>query len=258
MNYVYASVTDPGLVRPNNEDALVVDPAHRLALLADGMGGYNAGEVASSMAIEQMRAGILDFQLQQPDASVAQWTRCLQSCLEDTNRRIYEAAQTHIEYDGMGTTLVSLCFVNDQALLGHVGDSRCYRWRQGGLTLLTRDHSLLQEQIDAGLVEDASSPMAARRNLLTRAVGVEDAVLMDVQTLPVEDRDVFLMCSDGLTDMLEDGHLEHLLQQGDDLQERCDALVNAAKDAGGRDNISVVLVQALGNTRLRLPHWLGL
>jgi protein phosphatase len=139
-----------------------------------------------------------------------------------------------------------------------VGDSRCYRWRQGGLTLLTRDHSLLQEQIDAGLVEDASSPMAARRNLLTRAVGVEDEVLMDLQTLTVEDRDVFLMCSDGLTDMLEDGHLEHLLQQGDDLQDRCEALVNAAKDAGGRDNISVVLVQALGNSRLRLPHWLGL
>ena len=100
--------------------------------------------------------------------------------------------------------------------------------------------------------------MAARRNLLTRAVGVEDAVLMDVQTVPIEDRDVFLLCSDGLTDMLSHEQLVHLLQHGDDLQERCDALVGAAKDAGGRDNISVVLVQALGSTRLRLPHWLGL
>jgi protein phosphatase len=258
MNYVFASLSDPGLVRPNNEDALVVDAAHRMAFLADGMGGYNAGEVASSMAIAQMRAGMLDFQRLNPDAAPAECARHLQDCLIDTNRRIYEAALTHLEYDGMGTTLVALCLVNDRAVVGHVGDSRCYRWRDGALTLLTRDHSLLQEQIDAGLVAGADSPMAARRNLLTRAVGVEDAVLMDVQTVPIEDRDVFLLCSDGLTDMLSHEQLVHLLQHGDDLQERCDALVGAAKDAGGRDNISVVLVQALGSTRLRLPHWLGL
>lgn len=258
MNFVFATLTDPGLVRPNNEDAVVVDAIHRLALLADGMGGYNAGEVASSMAIEQMRVGLLNFQLQHPDATLAQWAHCLQACLNDTNRRIFDAAQTHVEYDGMGTTLVAMCLLGDQALLGHVGDSRCYRWRQGRLELLTRDHSLLQEQIDAGLVLSANSPMAARRNLLTRAVGVEDDVLMDVKTVSVEDRDVFLLCSDGLTDMLEDAHLEYILQQSEDLQERCDALVAAAKDAGGRDNISVVLVQALEPSRLRLPHWLGL
>ncbi len=258
MNYVFASATDPGLVRPNNEDALLVDSAHRLALLADGMGGYNAGEVASAMAIAQMRAGIIDFQRQHPVAPLEQWATALQACVQDTNRRIFEAARTHAEYDGMGTTLVTLCFADDRATLGHVGDSRCYRWRQGQLDLLTRDHSLLQEQIDAGLVASAHSPMAARRNLLTRAVGVEDVVQMDVQSLVVEDRDVYLLCSDGLTDMVDSAELEQLLQQGDDLQERCDALVAAAKDAGGRDNISVILVQALGPTRLRLPHWLGL
>jgi protein phosphatase len=258
MNYVFASLSDPGLVRPNNEDALVVDAAHRLVFLADGMGGYNAGEVASSMAIAQMRAGMLDFQRQHPEAQPSDWVQQLHRCLHDTNQRIFEAAQTHMEYDGMGTTLVGLCLLPDHAVLGHVGDSRCYRWRDGALSLLTRDHSLLQEQIDAGLVSGADSPMAARRNLLTRAVGVEDSVAMDVQTVPVQDRDVFLLCSDGLTDMLSEEHVVYLLQQSDDLQERCEALVGAAKEAGGRDNISVVLVQALGAARLRLPHWLGL
>jgi protein phosphatase len=241
----FFSVTDTGRARRNNEDAVALDEAGRIAVLADGMGGYNAGEVASQMAAERVRAELAE-RLRPLGATPtdADLRAALLDAVDDANRAVYDAATTVPEYAGMGTTLVVAVYRGDKVWLGHIGDSRAYRFRNGHLEQLTRDHSLLQEQIDAGLISAEQAAYSMHKNLVTRAVGVDEVVDLEVHDHPVEPGDVLLMCSDGLSDMLADEQIAQLLRTNDSLADAGAMLVQAANAAGGRDNIAVVLVRA--------------
>lgn len=245
MIYKFCTATDTGLIRANNEDAAAFDTPVGLAVLADGMGGYNAGEVASGMATSHI-ADDLGRWLAAADG-VAQRRdirRALEICVDNANASIFKAAQANAHYAGMGTTLVVGVFRGDWLLLGHIGDSRCYRWRRGELTQLTRDHSLLQEQIDAGLLTPQQAASSMNKNLVTRALGVESTVALEVTEHLVETGDLYLMCSDGLSDMVSDAITAGLLAQPASLAVRARSLVDAANAQGGRDNITVLLVEA--------------
>ena len=238
----FASAVDPGRLRANNEDAVVLDPACALAVLADGMGGYNAGEVASGMATHLVHGELSRWLAEEgTQASDAQLRRAMERAVDGANRQIFNAANLNRDYQGMGTTLVCAVFRGASVMIGHVGDSRAYRLRQGRLARLTRDHSLLQEQIDAGLITQEEAAVSTMKNLVTRAVGVEDTVLLETHLHSLESDDRIMLCSDGLSDMLPEPALEQLLRGSDDPEELCRELVSAANDAGGRDNISVVV-----------------
>jgi protein phosphatase len=244
---LFAAV-DPGRARSNNEDSVATDDGVALAVLADGMGGYNAGEVASSMATSFIRTELGRWLREaSKQASDAEVRRAMDICVDNANRAIFNASTSNPQYAGMGTTLVVAVFRDNRVLLGHVGDSRCYRLREGKLQQITRDHSLLQEQIDAGLITPEQAAFSANKNLVTRAVGVEDTVLLETHQHDVLDGDLFLMCSDGLSDMLDDAGIAQVLQQLDSLESGTRALIEAANDAGGKDNISVILGRATGS-----------
>jgi PPM family protein phosphatase len=239
------SATDAGRSRSNNEDAVLLDAAVGLAVLADGMGGYNAGEVASGMAT-QFICGELGRWLREapPGIGAAELRRAMDICCDNANRAIFNAANANPQYAGMGTTLVVAVAHGQQLLVGHVGDARAYRWRAGALQQITRDHSLLQEQLDAGLITPAQAAASAHKNLVTRAVGVEDTVLLETHVHELQGGDTYLLCSDGLSDMLSDAAIAHVLgQHASSLTLAGQALIAAANDAGGRDNISVVLMR---------------
>ena len=247
MHYEYCSCTDTGRVRTNNEDAASLDPQHRAALLADGMGGYNAGEVAAHMATTGVRAELAAWMDQLPrplTLAPQQLAEALQTCIETTNRAIYGAAQAQHQWAGMGTTLVAAVFCGTHVVLGHVGDSRCYRLRGGSMEQLTRDHSLLQEQLDAGLITPQQAAVSSQRNLVTRALGVEASVQVEVSQHPLHSGDLFLLCSDGLSEMLGSADLQAIAATRAPLKDKAQCLVNAANLRGGRDNITVLLVQA--------------
>ncbi len=242
------AAVDTGRARSNNEDSVATDPEVSLAVLADGMGGYNAGEVASNMATSFIQNELGRWLRQaSSQATDAEVRRAMDICVDNANRAIFNSANTNPQYAGMGTTLVVAVFRGTRLLLGHVGDSRGYRLRGGRLQQLTRDHSLLQEQIDAGLITQEQAAFSVNKNLVTRAVGVEDTVLLDTHVHEVVPGDLYLLCSDGLSDMITDGGIAQLLLSHETLQSGAQALIEAANDAGGRDNISVVLARAAGS-----------
>jgi len=256
MTFEFFHAVDTGRARSNNEDSVAVDEANALAVLADGMGGYNAGEVASSMATSFIRAELGRWLTEAAArASDLDVRRAMDICVDNANRAIFNAANANPQYAGMGTTLVVAVFREGQLRLGHVGDSRAYRWRQGQLAQITRDHSLLQEQIDAGLITPEQASFSANKNLVTRAVGVEDTVLLETHLHEVQPGDVYLMCSDGLSDMLDDAMMARLLQQHDSLSAAGQALVAAANDAGGKDNIALILVRVAGGVAAGARPW---
>ena len=243
MIYKFCAQTDPGLARDNNEDAFSFDESRGVAVLADGMGGYNAGEVASQMA-----ASIINSEMNRwlaeagATASVQDIRRALEICVGNANAAVFRAANSNTHYAGMGTTLVAGVFRGADLVLGHIGDSRCYRLRQGELSQITKDHSLLQEQIDAGLLTPEQAALSVNKNLVTRALGVDDAVLLEIHEHTAESGDVYLMCSDGLSDMVKDSDIAAILQLPSSLEQRARTLVDTANAHGGRDNITVVLV----------------
>lgn len=245
MIYDFLARTDTGLLRKNNEDSVRFDCATGVAVLADGMGGYNGGEVASDMATA-MIVNRLGHCLTQT-ASMAnddEVQHAMTACVDLANRAILTAARANFELAGMGTTLVVGVFRQALLTLGHIGDSRCYRWRQHALTRLTRDHSLLQEQLDAGLITPAQAAVSGNRNLVTRALGVDETALLEVHEHQVEPGDLYLFCSDGLTDMVDDDTLAAILSHGGSAKELAIRLIDHANAQGGRDNISVLLVNA--------------
>ena len=244
MSFEFSALTDVGCVRTNNEDAVRVDPARGLAVLADGMGGYNAGEVASAMAVEHIGTELGRWLDQAADDATAhQVLRAMEDSTDRANRAIFEAANTHADYAGMGTTVVLALLWREQLLVGHAGDSRAYRWREGVLTQLTRDHSLLQEQLDAGLITPEQAAVSGYRSWVTRALGVEDTVLLETAEHAVQAGDLFLLCSDGLTEMVDDADIADVLGARGPLAEQARHLIERAKAGGGRDNVSVILVQ---------------
>jgi serine/threonine protein phosphatase PrpC len=245
LNHEFTWALDTGRVRRNNEDAVAVDPLMGVAVLADGMGGYNAGEVAAEMATSLVCADLVQWCREQAAApGAAATTQAMQAAIDRANQAILEAATSQPAYQGMGTTLVMACLVGPQVLVGHIGDSRAYRLHQGRLQALTRDHSLLREQLDAGLITPQQAARAIHRNFVTRAVGVEPQVRLETHLHPFVDGDLLLLCSDGLTDMLDDARIETMLAAATVLDDTARALVDAANSAGGRDNISLVLIRA--------------
>jgi PPM family protein phosphatase len=245
MNFAYATLTDIGLMRQNNEDSVALDEKRGLVVLADGMGGYKAGEVASEMAtsfitteIGQWLGDVGD------DVGMREIRRAIESSIDKANRAIFNAARASPAFSGMGTTLVVAVFRSHRVLVAHVGDSRCYRLRNGSLARLTHDHSVVQQQIDAGEVSPENAAYAPNKNLVTRALGVDISVVADVNEYRVEDGDLFLLCSDGLSDMLSDERMCSLLKGRTSVLEKSRALVHAANRQGGRDNISVALAFA--------------
>ena len=248
MTLEFFSATDTGRERSNNEDAVAVDEQAELLALADGMGGYNAGEVASGMATSFIKTELGRWLIDSPDqASDAEVRRAMDICVDNANRAIFNAANSNPQYAGMGTTLVLAVFRQGRLLLGHIGDSRAYRLRGGRLTQVTHDHSLLQEQIDAGLITPEQAAFSANKNLVTRAVGVEDTVLLETHVHELMPGDTYLLCSDGLSDMLDDETMAQLLQSNESLAAAGAALVDAANDAGGKDNIAVILARVAGS-----------
>jgi protein phosphatase len=256
MPFEFFHALDAGRARTNNEDSVAIDAEAALAVLADGMGGYNAGEVASNMATTFIHAELGRW-LHEAGAiaSDAEVRRAMDICVDNANRAIFNAANSNPNYAGMGTTLVVAVFRDGRLQLGHVGDSRAYRWRNGTLEQVTRDHSLLQEQIDAGIITPEQAAYSSNKNLVTRAVGVEDTVLLETHLHETEAGDVYLLCSDGLSDMLNDPDITALMRKSDDLPVVGQSLVNAANEAGGRDNISLILVRVSGTSSILPRQW---
>jgi len=259
MTMEFFCATDTGRSRSNNEDAVAIDEGAKLLVLADGMGGYNAGEVASTMACDfitsELGRWLIEASEQVNDSDVR---RAMDICVDNANRAIFNASNSNPKYVGMGTTLVVAAFRDSRLLVGHVGDSRAYRLRAGKLVQITHDHSLLQEQLDAGLITPSQAAMATHKNLVTRAVGVEDSVLLETHLHEVWPGDTYLLCSDGLSDMIDDGIISQLMASDETLPEIGARLISAANLAGGRDNISVVLARVgndEGGQRSRWPFW---
>ena len=252
MHYSFFAQTDPGRTRENNEDAAAFDDTTQVAVLADGMGGYNAGEVASGMATAFIKSELSRWLSEAGEwVTTAQVRRAIELCIDNTNHAIFNAANTNPQYSGMGTTLVMGVFRDGNLILGHVGDSRCYRLRGNEFSQITRDHSLLQEQIDAGLLTPAQAAVSPNRNLVTRAMGVEADVMPEIHEHLVQPQDIYLMCSDGLSDMMSDEEIAGTLRQGASLAVMADELVRCANENGGRDNITVLLVQASTDSEKR-------
>lgn len=248
MTRDFASALDPGRVRRNNEDAVAIDAESGVVVLADGMGGHHAGEVASAMACDIVRRDLVRWRRAWPDTiSQAAALQAMARSVAHANLAILEAAQNRAECRGMGTTVVLALVAGSQLLVGHVGDSRAYRWRNDRLERLTRDHSLLQERVDAGLMTPEEAATSRRSHIVTRAVGVEPEVQLDVQAHDSLPGDLVLLCSDGLTDMVSDSEIAAVLRGGGPLEALCARLVEAANTAGGADNVAVVLMRDDGD-----------
>lgn len=239
-----SGVTDVGMVREHNEDFISWEPQMGLVMLADGMGGHNAGEVASKLAIESIREAI--GEVLSPDMvefNVIDLSEAVYRSIVYANDEIIRKASNSVECAGMGTTIVVTLFLGGRLIMGSVGDSRIYRIRDNKLSQLTTDHSLVQEMVNNGYLSEEEAQISSSRNLITRALGISDVVEVDVKEDSTEPGDVYLLCSDGLTDLVTDEEIEEvLLLHADDLERANTELVALANKKGGSDNISVIIV----------------
>ena len=247
-------LTDTGKVREHNEDTIAVDPDIGLLVLADGMGGYNAGEVASGIAVKTIVNLIKeqvereDLNVQDREAGLSRPTIIMRDAIQRANKIIYQTARTQPQCEGMGTTVVAALFFDNKITIAHVGDSRLYRQRAGGdkLEQVTLDHSLLQELVDRGFYSAEEAQRAANQNYVTRALGVEPNVEVEIQEVPVNKGEVFILCSDGLSDMVEDEDIHLTINTfSANLDTVAKQLIQLANDNGGRDNVSVVMAHVL-------------
>ncbi len=243
-------LTDPGKVREHNEDAVGSDLDSGLVVVADGMGGYNAGEVASEMAVrtirEMVKARLAHEKRNEIDkeSGMMRQSIALRDAVARANKVIYQTSQSRTDCEGMGTTVVAALFYDNKVSVAHVGDSRVYRLRNGALDQVTLDHSLLQELVSRGFYSEEEAQRSMNKNYVTRALGVEAAVDVEVHEYEVEVGDVFLLCSDGLTDMMEDDDIHLTISTfSANLDIVGQQLVKLANDNGGRDNISVLLTR---------------
>jgi len=244
------AATDVGIRRGHNEDCVGVTPTHGIAVLADGMGGHNAGEVASAMAVDLITRIMKEQLPRMKEAEVDDETGftgesvLARHAVSTTNDAIYETAQHKPECAGMGTTVVVAVFYADRVTAAHVGDSRMYRLRGDILSHVTEDHSLIQEQVRRGLLTADDARNSSIKNLVTRALGVEPGVEPDIVEDIVQDGDLYMICSDGLTDVVPDEAIRLTMTEfGRDLRKTAAQLIQLANDAGGPDNISVILVR---------------
>lgn len=245
--------THPGMVRTQNEDSVLANPLRGFVVLADGMGGYNAGEVASGMTTALLGTELEKAYVQRPAGDTVDggksWTHAvLEAEIARANTAIFQAAQSQPQYSGMGTTLVMGVFHDNLLTTAHIGDSRLYRLRGEEFRQLTRDHSMLQEQLDSGMITAEEAKHSQNKNLVTRALGVDPAVEPEIRDYEVEPGDVYLLCSDGLNDMVEDEEIAMTLSAlSANLGLCASQLIEMANDHGGRDNVSVILVKVVGD-----------
>ena len=245
-----ASLTDPGRVRDHNEDCIESRPDLGLFVLADGMGGYNAGEVASGMATSLISDGLQESwdmrqvsRLGREDAKGLS-ERLIKDQIARANSAIYTTSQNNPECAGMGTTLVVTLFYDNFLSVAHIGDSRLYRLRGESMEQVTRDHSLLQEQLDSGLITPEEAKLSQNKNLVTRALGIDPSVEPEIHVYETQPDDTYLLCSDGLSDMVEDEEIRlTLITLKTNPNLTVQQLVQAANDNGGRDNISAMLIR---------------
>lgn len=244
--------TDTGMKRDHNEDSVGSEPDIGLAILADGMGGHNSGEIASAMTVahvlERFKTSYRNLLHTEVDweTGLTQETLLLRDSIEEANAKIHEAAEASLANRGMGTTAVGLLFLNNKVSVAHVGDSRAYRLRDGNFELLTEDHSLLQELVRKGFYTREEASASVQKNVITRALGIEPKVEVDVAEEIADVDDIYLMCSDGLTDMVGDDDIHRIIQEReDDIEGAADELVLAANENGGKDNISVILARVI-------------
>jgi protein phosphatase len=248
------NVSDVGKRRPHNEDSTLCDPDEGLCILADGMGGYKAGEIASAIAVTSTHKVVLNRLLKisrgqrDKESGLSVESGVIRSAIIAVNSEIYNTAQTDAQCQGMGTTIIVVLFHNNLCTIGHIGDSRLYRKRANTFIQITKDHSLIQELIDRGLYSPEEAVKHAPKNLVTRAMGIEPDVEVDIVEESVETDDIYMLCSDGLNDMVGDEEIHLTLSKySANLAQCADELVSLANNKGGKDNISLILVKILGD-----------
>ncbi len=261
-------LSDTGKVREHNEDSISGDADIGLLVLADGMGGYNAGEVASGLAVKTIVGMVRELlareNLRQTDvgSGLSRTSIILRDAIHRANKIIYQTAHTQAQCEGMGTTVVAALFFDNRVTVAHVGDSRLYRAQGAKFERITMDHSLLQELVDRGLYSAEEAQRAANKNYVTRALGVEPTVEVEIREIPVQKGEIFMLCSDGLSDMIEDEDIHLTINTfSDNLDTVARQLIQLANDNGGRDNISVLMAHVVdafpANTRVldKIRKW---
>ena len=244
--------TDVGSVRDHNEDAISSDENIGLAILADGMGGHRGGEMASAITVstvleqitgktKKITSGETDDETGYSAESIA-----VHEAVTLANKNVHDSSEANAQYRGMGTTVVVVLFYDNRFTVAHVGDSRLYRLRDGELEQITRDHSLMQELIDRGFYTPEQARNSLNKNLVTRAIGIDASVQIDIQEDVAMVDDVYLLCSDGVTDMIEDDLIKSaMLENVDDLEKAAAEIIRLSNEHGGKDNISALLVKPI-------------
>ncbi|MBW2001599.1 MAG: Stp1/IreP family PP2C-type Ser/Thr phosphatase [Deltaproteobacteria bacterium] len=251
MKISAAGLSDVGLKREGNEDYLAMDNSTQLYIVADGMGGHLAGEVASKIAVHIIQKNvnnwinknspvteIFDF----PDMTLSQRGNYLSSSMKLANRVIYEMSQEYTEYKGMGTTIVILAIMPTTIIAANVGDSRIYLIRGDSIEPLSKEHSMVAEQLEMGLISEEEAKISPLRHILTRNLGSSDTVDADIFEIEHIDNDGFLLCTDGLTDLVSDNEIQNIINNGNDPEHICQQLISEANKRGGNDNITVSLI----------------
>ncbi len=234
----WAQVTDTGLVRASNEDSMLLSPEIGLFAVADGMGGHRAGEVASSMALQ-----LIEQELNSRLKSGEDSENALVESIKEANRSVYELSRQNAEWSGMGTTVTVCLREGDRAFVGQVGDSRAYMLRGGGIDLLTEDHSLVQELLKKGGVTEEQAFVHPQRNILTRALGAGPTLEVDIYCTEVSTGDMLLLCTDGLTEYLRPKDILKTVNDSPDLNTSVQNLLGKALSSGGKDNITIILIE---------------
>lgn len=241
-----AKITDTGKKRDYNQDQAEIfynQNGQPLLLLCDGMGGHNAGDVASEMALFQVGSSWIET-AEMNHAEVGAW---LQANIHAANQRVYDKSLQFRDLFGMGTTIVGAVLLSGEAIIAHVGDSRAYLLQDGNLRQITTDHSYVQELVDNQAITAEEAQNHPQKNIVTRSIGIEENVEIDIQRIHVREHDVIILCSDGLSDMLIDEEIARIIAHYPHLEDSAEELVTAANEAGGRDNISVVLARIEGS-----------
>lgn len=251
MRVRFSGATDVGRKRDHNEDAIYLPNGTRLAIVADGMGGHAAGDVASALAVETIVSHFVSTDAIQPMTWPYKIEHGIKGDIDRmvtgimlANAKIYEKAQTDPACKGMGTTVVALYFLDDTAIIGHVGDSRVYRLRGSELTQLTEDHSLINDYVKMKRMTAEEAEQSPIKNVVVRALGMKESVKVDIITETPRVGDCYMLCSDGLSGMLPDDQIEHMVRgASSDIDNATEKLINGANEEGGIDNITVVLAQ---------------
>ncbi|MBP1999355.1 serine/threonine protein phosphatase PrpC [Paenibacillus shirakamiensis] len=249
-------VSDVGHVRSVNEDsawAANLEQGYTLGIVADGMGGHQAGDTASRLAVETI---VSDLSSLSRGTSFELRKEALRKAMLHANDVVYRRASGSVEMHNMGTTAVVVLMDRKEAIIGHIGDSRVYIYRKGGLTQLTEDHTLVHELVKSGQITEEEATQHPRRNVITRAVGTDAQVTVDLEHILLQDGDVMLLCSDGLSSYVAEHHiLQTVGRTGVSLEDRAEQLLKLALDAGGEDNITVVLVEVLTAAGSSVKEW---